>query len=653
MKKQLLALFTFLLLSNYLFAQANLIEKEAWSDKPVIHKLADKYAKESAVILFDKRRIEYIDESKESLAQYFTLHKLIHINDDRGIEGFNKIYLGFSEKADVVDIKARAILPGGKIIELDKNNIKDIKEDDGNTYKIFAMDGLTKGCEVEYYYTFKRPATLFGREIVQSQSPVQFASVQLVMPDRLKFDLKTYNGAEVATDTLQGAKKITKCVFNDIPGAEEEKYAYYSANLRRVEYKLSYNDATKKGERLFTWNELAKRVYQIYSDYTEKDAKKIVELIKQNNWDNLPDEEKKIIAVEGYIKKNYSYNEDLQSDEGNSLESVLKNRTTGINGIMRLYNAVFQNLRVKYQIVLTGDRSKFIIDKALENWNNFDNGLFYFPTEGKFISPQRPDYRYPFIYPTWAATTGVFLKTTSIGSFTTAIAEVKDIELESYDKSYNNLDSHIEFTKSLDSLDIDSKQIFAGYEAVQMRDVFNFSNDDQKRNVTKELVKIVSGTDHILFSETLNKEFEDTKTPFILHSKTRSDNFIEKTGNKLLVKIGLAIGPQVEMYQEKPRQQAIDIDFGHIEERKIDFVIPDGYKINNADDLKLEQVYKDNGELTMGFVSTYEIKGNVLSINIREEYRKPYYPLSQFDQFKKIINTSSDFNKVVLVLEKK
>jgi hypothetical protein len=36
-----------------------------------------------------------------------------------------------------------------------------------------------------------------------------------------------------------------------------------------------------------------------------------------------------------------------------------------------------------------------------------------------------------------------------------------------------------------------------------------------------------------------------------------------------------------------------------------------------------------------------------------EDYRKTLYPVSQYNDFVKIINTASDFNKVVLVLEKK
>ena len=652
MKKQLLTLSVLLASLQLAHSQTGQIEKETWATKPVIHTLDNKYSKESAVILFDNRRVEYIDEPKDVLAEYYTLHKLIHIVDDRGIESFNKIYLGFGENADIVDIKARAILPGGKIIELDKNNIKDQKDDDGGVYKIFAMDGLIKGCEVEYYYTYKKNTSFFGSENVQTQSPVQKTTFQLISPPRLVFDVKTYNGTMALTDTVVAGKKIIQCNYNDTPGAEDEKYAFYYANLKRLEFKLAYNTATQKDTRVFTWNELAKRVYRMYATEPDKDGKRVLDMVNKNGWDKLSDERQKVIAVENYLKKNYAFSEDLKGEDANQLQTVIQNKNGGQTGLMRLYGTIFQNIGVNFQFVLTADRSKTAIDKEFENWNNCDNPLIYFPALGKYIAPTRSDYRFPYINPAWGDLNGVFLKGTSIGNFTTAIADVRNIELEDYTKSYQNIESRMELNKTLDSLSIDAKQIYFGYPAVNYRDAFNFSNEEQKRNITKEMVKMVSGTDQIQFSEVLNQDFESIAAPLVLHSKTRSSEFIEQAGSKLLLKIGLAIGPQVEMYQEKPRQEPVNMDFGHIEERKIEFVIPKGYSISNANDLNMEQTFKDNGELTMGFVSTYVIKDNVLSVHIREEYRKTFYPITQFDQFRKIINASSDFNKVILVLEK-
>lgn len=655
MKKQILFLLLILSSTQYIYAQAYPADSETWAQKPVIHTLPEKYSKESAVIIYDKRKVEYVDEAKDQMAEYYTIHKIIHINDDRGLESFNKIYLGVNENSDITAVKARSILPGGKIIELDKSNIKDLKESDGNVYKIFAMDGLEKGSEVEYFYTFKKSTSFFGREEIQSVFPVLEAIFQIVGPKRLKFETKTYNTTVASGDTVINSTRIAQCSFKDVAGVEEEKYADYAANLQRVEYKLSYNESNTSGERLFTWNELAKRVYSIYTDFTDKELKQAAAIVTENGWDKLADEESKVIAVEAYVKKNFSYNEDLTSDDGNALSGIFQNKIAGTVGTLRLYTAIFQSLGVKYQYVLTCNRANYIIDKQFENWNNTEYPLLYFPAENKFLAPTRPDYRYPWILPAWGDTNGLFCKNTSLGNFSTAIAEIKNIPLEDYSKSVQNIESKLELSASMDSLTIDEKQIYAGYPAVGYRDAFNFANEDQKRNMIKEITKSATSSENIISSDVQNKEFENlgSNTPLIIHTVTKSGELIERAGNKLLLKMGLAIGPQVEMYQEKPRQEPIDMDFAHVEERKIEFIIPEGYTISNPNDLKISETYQENGELEMGFVSDYEIKGNVLSVHIMEQYRKAVFPLSVFAQFRKVINASSDFNKVVLVLAKK
>ena len=62
-------------------------------------------------------------------------------------------------------------------------------------------------------------------------------------------------------------------------------------------------------ERLFTWDELAKRVYGVYTDFSDKEYKTAADLATANGWDKLPDAVAKITAAEDYIKKNVSYNE--------------------------------------------------------------------------------------------------------------------------------------------------------------------------------------------------------------------------------------------------------------------------------------------------------------------------------------------------------
>ncbi|HXB34688.1 MAG TPA: hypothetical protein VNV35_14745, partial [Puia sp.] len=132
----------------------------------------------------------------------------------------------------------------------------------------------------------------------------------------------------------------------------------------------------------------------------------------------------------------------------------------------------------------------------------------------------------------------------------------------------------------------------------------------------------------------------------------KASELLENAGNKVLVKIGEIIGPQTEMYQEKPRQFPIMVAFPHSLERTIELVIPDGYTVKNPDDLTIHGDYTENGQVTMGFSSEYKLEGNRLKVHVMEQYRRVSYPLAEYEDFKKVINASADFNKIVLVLEK-
>ncbi len=146
-----------------------------------------------------------------------------------------------------------------------------------------------------------------------------------------------------------------------------------------------------------------------------------------------------------------------------------------------------------------------------------------------------------------------------------------------------------------------------------------------------------------LFSDYFNNK------PLVINSSFKNTEMIERAGNKILFKVGAVIGPQVEMYQEKPRQ----LPFAHVLNRKIILNIPDGYNVKNLNDLNMNVEYKENGDTTMAFVSSYFQTGNIITVLIGESYNKISYPVSEFEDFKKVINASADFNKVVLVFEKK
>lgn len=634
------------------YAQTS-IEREQWSSSNTVQKLDEKYKNESAVVLLDNRRTEYIDQ-KEELIAFKTLHKRIHILDDKGIESYNKVYLPVSSDKEIVDIMARTILPDGKIITVDSKNIRDLKEGE-QMYKIFAMEGLVKGCEVEFYYTYRSDVSFFGREVIQGGYPVKDCQLTIVAPSRLIFETKGYNKVNTATDTVINTKRFVTVRQSDIPGVDDEKYANYSANLKRIEYKLSYNASRNKTERLFTWNELAKRVYSIYANHTDKELKRVNGLISDQGWEKLKGNDLAIVtAVEHYLKVNFSIGEN--SDESaENLEQVVKTKISNHRGINRLFGAIFKQLEVEHEFVLCGSRDKFQVDRSFENWNNCDNQVIWFPKLKKYISPTDGALRYPLIDPQWIGSLGVFCKATTIGNFTTAIAEIKNIRGEDHSYSGSNIEAKLKLDATLDTLIVQSKQIYSGYSSVFYRASFFFGQAEQQQAMIKDMAKSVTSSERIITSKVENKEMENfnNNKPFIVDLTVHSSELIDRAGDKILVKIGEIIGPQAEMYQEKPRQFDIDVTYPHFLSRNIELIIPDGYKVKNADDLNISKVVKENGQTTMGFESTYKLEGNVLKVTIMEQYCNIQYPMSQYEDFKKIINASADFNKVTLVLEPK
>jgi hypothetical protein len=439
-----------------------------------------------------------------------------------------------------------------------------------------------------------------------------------------------------------------------MPGLDEEKYSMYTANLKRVEYKLSYNTARSASERIFTWNGLAKNVYALNNDFSEGEVKKMARFVEEKDWKKLADEKQKITIVENYLKKNFATREDIDQDESSNIEWILKTKMCSHRGMTRLFSAAFSALGINYEYVICGSRENFAVDRSFENWINCENELMYFPSLRKYLAPTETDSRFPWINPTWGASTGIFCKKTTIGNFTSAIAYVKQIELESPDVSKSDMDINIVLNPAMDTAILDTRGISSGYFCSFLRSAFNYNSDENKQLIIKSLIKETFGTEKILSSSVENPEFENyfDNKPFILKAKVEAPQLVEKAGDKILLKIGEVIGSQVEMYQEKKRVMPIELSFGHVMDRKITFEIPAGYRIRNAKDLVFDTEYKDNGEATMGFVSSMKVNGNMLEVNVHEQYRNTYYPVQQYDPFVKIINTAADFNKVVLVLEK-
>ena len=232
----------FLFFSTAALAQIPTVD---WVPNPAVHKLKTEFTKESAVVLEDKRLHQFVKDEKKGLIMEVSGRKLIKVNDDKGVEMYNKIYIPLSQQSEMIEVKARTIQPNGKVVNLPADKIFEVEEE-GRMYKKFALEGVEKGSEIEYYFKLRKNASFFGIEMFQSSAtPCQDAELTLINPEYLSFTVKGYNGFMVNKDTVISEQRIVTATAKDILAIADEKYGEKEPFSKNVQYKpVSYTHLT-------------------------------------------------------------------------------------------------------------------------------------------------------------------------------------------------------------------------------------------------------------------------------------------------------------------------------------------------------------------------------------------------------------------------
>jgi len=612
--------------------------------------LTEDEQKESGVLLRNQLFVEY---TFDSLGQFVCLEgilKRVRINDSKAIEMYNKIVLPVPNTNDLLYLKARSIAKNGAVKEVGLEAVKELAEK-GRVYKILAVEGLEIGGELEYVTLFRRSGSLFGAEIMQNDIPVRSSEVRIITPTYLQFEAKVYNApATIKTDTLGGKRTLTISVKNLSP-IHEEKYANLKANLVRVDYKLSYN-LSRGEERLYTWQGAAETFYDYLRTGIDESKKAVDALLVKEKIKGLPPETA-IKKLEDYVKTNIAIKEE---EDAETAADILQKQYASKAGMMRLYIAALESLNIPYEIVVGCPRTDAVFDKTFESWNFLDDYLLYFPASKKFLDPSSPIYRYGLIEQTMEGNNALFIRKKKEAEGVFPEGEIRTIPFSTIADNHDDLLMDIAFSPALDQIEGKVTRQMTGHQAAQLRPYYHFIKaEEERKGLTNEIIKStlkpdVTYTNAQIKNTNLNSD--EVKKPFILTADIVLKSVIERAGKKLLFKVGELIGPQVEMYNERPREYDIDMGNAHSYKRVMKIKIPEGYKVSGAESLK-RSITDGKAMPEMAFVSDYTLVGNMLIVTIDEYYKETLLPLTIYPIFQKIINAAADFNKVTLVLEKK
>lgn len=632
-------------------------ETYTWESKPQRHILTAEEETENTVQIKDVRILEYAYSDAGLLEMIQVTHKIIRVNNDAAVNENNKVYISMRYVSELLQLHVRSISKTGKVTELDKGNIKEIDNVEKNHgYKIFAIEGVEVGSEIEYLYILKRSPSYYGREYVQYTTLNKDVTIKIISPENLIFETKSFNGFPTMKDTTYNEKNYSTISNVSVPVLLEESFANYERNRMKLEFRLSYNTVRDQGKtKLFTYAEVSKTIYANTHPIDKKSDKTVLKLIGTLGLANMSNEEEKIKAVEKYIKNNIALVES-RSEEFNTLSFILKGKQADESGLVILYNKMFELAKIKYELVLTSDRMDLPFDESFESYDYLSKYVFYFPSTEKFLAPTEVGMRYPMIPYGCLDNYGLFIKPVVLGEIKSAVSEVKYIPENASKETFDNLDIFLTFKLEDDNVMIDLSRSLGGYSGNGIVAFYEVISEEDKNKVLKELAESTIEDARLIKGEVKNTDRNNCTfyVPLVLDFKMESSALLESAGDKFIFNIGKVIGLQSQLYQEKQRKQPVESDYNRSYMRKIVLNIPEGYKMENLDKLNIsKEISNSKGEITCKFKSEYTVEGNKIIVAIEEFYSQLHYPLSEFEQYRSVINAAADFNKVAILIQKK
>jgi hypothetical protein len=655
MKIKISLLVTVLCTFQMVFSQdAPYFESYDWEENPSY--VVEEGSTEDMIAVKEKTVTEFYFQKKD-LVEYFLEHKVLWLNSDDAIEEYNKIYLPFSSRAALQVNKARVITPEGKLINLDQSKILTSEDEEtGRTYKYYALEGITKGSFIEYMYVVKRPPSYTGDKVyIQDSYKKDKVEFDLFSPSNLLFKFKSFNDLpEVERDTLTTEKLHYKLHVAKIEKLESEYQAPYNASRAFLVYKIDKNTAGN-GNDMVSYSNVSQNLYSTYyPDYSKKTKGLLSGFIKELELPENANEESIARKLDFFIKVNI-YSQDVYSDDLKDLDQILTKKVANETGVIKLYIAVLRLLNVKHELVLTTDRKQMKFDTEFEATNFLTDFLLYFPKSKKYLSPNASGTRFGFPMPYMMDNYGLFIKEVVIGDFKSAVGKIKYIEPVKAEEIIDIMKVTIDFnTENLTENIVNFDRAFSGYYAMNIQPFMHLIQGEKRDELVDNFIENITKELEIQTRKIVNDDselFGVKPLQFIVDFTTEA--FVEKAGRKYLFKLGDLIGRQVQLYQEKERVLPLEEQFHRSYFRTLTIHIPEGYKITNLEDINIDNLYAKNDEELFSFKSSYKLNGNTLTVTADEHYRENIVTVPMYEEYRTVINSAADFNKIVLLLEPK
>lgn len=597
--------------------------------------------------IFNNHYIEYFKSKfSEEVFIYDTHHLKTIINKINSSEQ-NDIIISKVDIIEIVDIKAK-IIGLDSIINYGFDEIKKMinnSESDEN-YNYYKIPNINEGDIVEVMYTVKKDFNFNGNKIIEQAYPILLSKFILI-ENNFNSNIKIYNSNNsFVSDILYDGKKSKQIVFNNLEATANEQYSTPIANKVQISYQCYENrDNISQTEY---WENLVQNVRQLFfPEVTSKKAKDIFNEIKNNNIQIPWNEIKVATAIDEYVKSNFIITDDDDS-KFNDIEYILENRISNDFSIIQVYSSLLKEANIEYEVAITCNRYFLKFDPGLFDPNQLREFLIFLPNQGKYISPNRFEYRISEAPEDLLGNYGIFIDNNLDYYFS---------EITQFEEDFTQINKNIEIDipKNLNKIKIYETRSYSGYWAIVNRN-YVYLSENEKTDFLIDFFTI-NGLDNKKVNKYDIRNFDISNNaynnPLIINSTITTSDLIEKKKGFAIFKIGKVIGLQSNLFEENKRINPIEISFPNSYKYSIEVNIPKGYRISDLSELKKSEEYISvDGNSSAKFISNAQIKGNKLTISIEEYYKELKYNKKRYQEFRNVINTAAKFYESSLILEK-
>lgn len=612
----------------------------------------------AAIITKEKYIYNYYFNDEGNFSMQRLYHKRVYLNSTRALEEYNRTYIPTGEGNELIKFRARAIT-SDKVIEIDEDDIQtgQLEDDPESEYDYFAFEGLEVGSEIEYYYINERDPLTSGLSVTfQDEYEILDFQFDLISPWHLTWKTKIYNlNDSVQEDTV--LEEQNRYYFRtSVAAFEEEPQSPADALKGRVIFALDRNLANGAKD-ITSYNYTAQNIISYISSELSRKERKVISKEAKNAMKYLAEEEPDLgtgLRLEHYIKDHYSYFNSGFPDLKN-LEFIEENKVFNGSGALQLYTRILEELGVDYEIAYTSNRYKLKFDPDFQTTNFLSELLIYVIDEDLYIDPSEVMSRNNAINYNYTGTEAIFMSKTQLGDDIVALTDIREIPFRPASYTVDTILAQVNLGPDLLDNSVDIYRALTGYSARGYQGIFELIDDEDNLKEVQE--SLISYIDEEGTVEDLELKHDKAiflgRKPLQAKGTLKDVRIIENAGSDILLNVGKLIGPQMEMYDEDSvRVYDIYNAYTRTYYREIEFEIPEGYRMADAEKLKMDVRLTIDGVDEAIFVSDYTVEGNKVRVVISEYYEGFSYPKAYFQEYLAVVNAAADFNKVSVLFEK-